>query len=251
MRGVGVPADAFPPPCRSARKEYIVAKYMERRYVQRGGRNEPHRLWDAIRTRDLLALLQAFAEGHDLAKPLVTPEGQVSPPGAPPRGIRSAWGVFWGPWAQLWSPTPLAGRGRAGAARGRALRRQIVPAAGGLHHPKRVRPAGVVPLVVSRWCPRGARVSPRGWGAVLAFFGAVAAAHRGTLDRVTQDGNTALHYGALYNQPNCLKLLLKGKAAFTAGTGTRFRAGRKGGGLGAEPCPRGAAGICPHPSLVQ
>uniref|UniRef100_A0A8C0ANN9 ArfGAP with SH3 domain, ankyrin repeat and PH domain 3 n=1 Tax=Buteo japonicus TaxID=224669 RepID=A0A8C0ANN9_9AVES len=41
----------------------------------------------------------------------------------------------------------------------------------------------------------------------------------GTLDRVTQDGNTALHYGALYNQPNCLKLLLKGKAAFTMGTG--------------------------------
>ncbi|XP_064254524.1 arf-GAP with SH3 domain, ANK repeat and PH domain-containing protein 3-like [Passer domesticus] len=37
----------------------------------------------------------------------------------------------------------------------------------------------------------------------------------GTLDRVTQDGNTALHYGALYNQPNCLKLLLKGKASFT------------------------------------
>lgn len=43
------------------------------------------------------------------------------------------------------------------------------------------------------------------------------ALHRGTLDRVTQDGNTALHYGALYNQPNCLKLLLKGKATFTTG----------------------------------
>lgn len=43
------------------------------------------------------------------------------------------------------------------------------------------------------------------------------ALYRGTLDRVTQDGNTALHYGALYNQPNCLKLLLKGKAAFTIG----------------------------------
>ncbi|PKU28177.1 arf-gap with sh3 ank repeat hypothetical protein [Limosa lapponica baueri] len=37
----------------------------------------------------------------------------------------------------------------------------------------------------------------------------------GTLDRVTQEGNTALHYGALYNQPNCLKLLLKGKATFS------------------------------------
>jgi len=45
------------------------------------------------------------------------------------------------------------------------------------------------------------------------------ALHRGTLDRVTQDGNTALHYGALYNQPNCLKLLLKGKAAFATGMG--------------------------------
>lgn len=43
------------------------------------------------------------------------------------------------------------------------------------------------------------------------------ALHRGTLDRVTQNGNTALHYGALYNQPNCLKLLLKGKATFTTG----------------------------------
>lgn len=43
------------------------------------------------------------------------------------------------------------------------------------------------------------------------------ALHRGTVDRVTQDGNTALHYAALYNQPNCLKLLLKGKATFTMG----------------------------------
>lgn len=67
------------PSCRAARKEYIVAKYMERRYVQKSGRDDPHCLWDAIRTRDLLALLQAFAEGHDLAKPLASPEGQVSP----------------------------------------------------------------------------------------------------------------------------------------------------------------------------
>uniref|UniRef100_A0A8B9ZHB2 ArfGAP with SH3 domain, ankyrin repeat and PH domain 3 n=1 Tax=Anas platyrhynchos TaxID=8839 RepID=A0A8B9ZHB2_ANAPL len=122
----------------SARKEYIVAKYMERRYVQRGGRDEPHRLWDAIRTRDLLALLQAFAEGHDLAKPLVTPEGQVSPLGAPPReGFAQPGGCFGVPGLSGAVPLLPAGRGRAGAARGRALRRQIVPAAGGLHHPKR------------------------------------------------------------------------------------------------------------------
>ena len=53
-----------------------MAKYMERRFVQRGGPSEPHRLRDAIHNRDLLALLQAFAEGHDLAKPLASPEGQ-------------------------------------------------------------------------------------------------------------------------------------------------------------------------------
>ncbi|XP_035418271.1 LOW QUALITY PROTEIN: arf-GAP with SH3 domain, ANK repeat and PH domain-containing protein 3 [Cygnus atratus] len=126
----------------SARKEYIVAKYMERRYVQRGGRDEPHRLWDAIRTRDLLALLQAFAEGHDLAKPLASPEGQDA--------------------------GELA-----------------------LHMAVRYADRSSLPLV--------------------DFI----IQNGGTLDRVTQDGNTALHYGALYNQPNCLKLLLKGKAAFT------------------------------------
>uniref|UniRef100_A0A8B9BJM9 ArfGAP with SH3 domain, ankyrin repeat and PH domain 3 n=1 Tax=Anser brachyrhynchus TaxID=132585 RepID=A0A8B9BJM9_9AVES len=137
----------------SARKEYIVAKYMERRYVQRGGRDEPHRLWDAIRTRDLLALLQAFAEGHDLAKPLDAGE--------------------------------LA-----------------------LHMAVRYADRSSLPLV--------------------DFI----IQNGGTLDRVTQDGNTALHYGALYNQPNCLKLLLKGKAAFTTGTGPGYRAGGGGGGGG-------------------
>lgn len=74
-----VHAHPSPPSGRAARKEYIMAKYMERRYVQRSGRDNPHSLWEAIRARDLLALLQAFAEGHDLTKPLASPEGQVSP----------------------------------------------------------------------------------------------------------------------------------------------------------------------------
>lgn len=58
----------------------------------------------------------------------------------------------------------------------------------------------------------GTGASPRGAELLLALC-------RGMLDRVTQDGNTALHYGALYNQPNCIKLLLKGKAAFGMGMG--------------------------------
>uniref|UniRef100_A0A8C3EHE2 Arf-GAP with SH3 domain, ANK repeat and PH domain-containing protein 3 n=1 Tax=Corvus moneduloides TaxID=1196302 RepID=A0A8C3EHE2_CORMO len=126
----------------AARKEYIMAKYMERRYVQKSGRDNPHSLWEAIRARDLLALLQAFAEGHDLTKPLASPEGQDAGELALHVAVRHA-------------------------------DRSSLP---------------LVDFIIQ---------------------------NGGTLDRVTQDGNTALHYGALYNQPNCLKLLLKGKAAFT------------------------------------
>uniref|UniRef100_A0A8C7W407 ArfGAP with SH3 domain, ankyrin repeat and PH domain 3 n=1 Tax=Oncorhynchus mykiss TaxID=8022 RepID=A0A8C7W407_ONCMY len=63
----------------NARKEYIVAKYAERRYVLRRDREEgePWRVYDAVRSRDLTALLQLYAMGEDLAKPLAQPEGQV------------------------------------------------------------------------------------------------------------------------------------------------------------------------------
>uniref|UniRef100_A0A8D2NLH5 ArfGAP with SH3 domain, ankyrin repeat and PH domain 3 n=1 Tax=Zosterops lateralis melanops TaxID=1220523 RepID=A0A8D2NLH5_ZOSLA len=139
-------AHPSPSSCRAARKEYIMAKYMERRYVQKTpGQDNSHSLWEAIRARDLLALLKAFAEGHDLTKPLASPEGQVRPaPGELP-----------------------------------------------LHVAMRHADRSSLPLV--------------------DFI----IQNGGTLDRVTQDGNTALHYAALYNQPNCLKLLLKGKATFT------------------------------------
>uniref|UniRef100_A0A8C3UMQ3 ArfGAP with SH3 domain, ankyrin repeat and PH domain 3 n=1 Tax=Catharus ustulatus TaxID=91951 RepID=A0A8C3UMQ3_CATUS len=129
---------------RAARKEYIMAKYMERRYVQKSGQDNPHSLWEAIRARDLLALLKAFVEGHDLTKPLASPEGQD---------------------------------------------------------------AGELPLHMA------VRHADRSSLPLVDFI----IQNGGTLDRVTQDGNTALHYGAFYNQPNCLKLLLKGKATFTTG----------------------------------
>uniref|UniRef100_A0A673YVI5 ArfGAP with SH3 domain, ankyrin repeat and PH domain 3 n=1 Tax=Salmo trutta TaxID=8032 RepID=A0A673YVI5_SALTR len=65
----------------NARKEYIVAKYVERRYVLHRDRDredgEPWRVYDAVRSRDLTALLQLYAQGEDLAKPLALPEGQV------------------------------------------------------------------------------------------------------------------------------------------------------------------------------
>nr|XP_014342220.1 PREDICTED: arf-GAP with SH3 domain, ANK repeat and PH domain-containing protein 3 [Latimeria chalumnae] len=60
----------------TARKEYIVAKYVERKYVRKPSAPEPHRLYDAIVKRDLMALVQVCAEGKDLTQPLTLPEGQ-------------------------------------------------------------------------------------------------------------------------------------------------------------------------------
>ncbi|CAB1330570.1 unnamed protein product [Coregonus sp. 'balchen'] len=52
----------------NARKEYIVAKYAERRYVLRRDRDgedgEPWRVYDAVRSRDLTALLQLETALH-------------------------------------------------------------------------------------------------------------------------------------------------------------------------------------------
>ncbi|KAE8290013.1 Arf-GAP with SH3 domain [Larimichthys crocea] len=75
----GLPNDSVKPLPQSdmnARKEYIVAKYAERRYVVRREEADPGRLYDAVRSRDLTSLLQLYAEGADLAKPLTLPDGQ-------------------------------------------------------------------------------------------------------------------------------------------------------------------------------
>lgn len=54
-----------------------MAKYAERRYVVHREEADPGRLYDAVRSRDLTSLLQLYAEGEDLGKPLVLPDGQV------------------------------------------------------------------------------------------------------------------------------------------------------------------------------
>uniref|UniRef100_A0A670Y6E2 Arf-GAP with SH3 domain, ANK repeat and PH domain-containing protein 3 n=1 Tax=Pseudonaja textilis TaxID=8673 RepID=A0A670Y6E2_PSETE len=121
----------------NTRKEFIMAKYMERKYVRKATKEDPYRVWEAIRSRDLLALLQAFAEGHDLSKPLEQGEPALH------------WAV-------------------------RYANKTSLP---------------LVDFIIQ---------------------------NGGNLDRPTADGNTALHYGVQYNQPNCIKLLLKGKASTKA-----------------------------------
>lgn len=54
-----------------------MAKYAERRYVMRREEADPSRLYDAVRSRDLTSLLQLYAEGANLSKPLVLLDGQV------------------------------------------------------------------------------------------------------------------------------------------------------------------------------
>ncbi|XP_042544414.1 arf-GAP with SH3 domain, ANK repeat and PH domain-containing protein 3 [Dipodomys spectabilis] len=121
----------------SARREYIVAKYVEHRFARRST-PEPQRLWTAIYNRDLLSVLEAFANGQDFGQPLPGPDGQAP---------------------------ELA-----------------------LHLAVRVANQASLPTVdfIIQNC--------------------------GHLDAKATDGNTALHFAALHGQPDCLKLLLKGRA---------------------------------------
>uniref|UniRef100_A0A8C9DWF9 ArfGAP with SH3 domain, ankyrin repeat and PH domain 3 n=1 Tax=Phocoena sinus TaxID=42100 RepID=A0A8C9DWF9_PHOSS len=123
----------------STRRDYIVAKYVEHRFARRST-PEPQRLWTAICNRDLLSVLEAFANGQDFGQPLPGPEGQA--------------------------PGELA-----------------------LHLAVRVTNQASLPLV--------------------DFI----IQNGGHLDAKAADGNSALHCAALYNQPDCLKLLLKGRAS--------------------------------------
>ncbi|XP_023365473.1 arf-GAP with SH3 domain, ANK repeat and PH domain-containing protein 3 [Otolemur garnettii] len=123
----------------STRRDYIVAKYVEHRFARRST-PEPQRLRTAICNRDLLSILEAFANGQDFGQPLPGSDTQV--------------------------PGELA-----------------------LHLAVKVTNQASLPLV--------------------DFI----IQNGGHLDAKATDGNTALHYAALCNQPDCLKLLLKGRAS--------------------------------------
>ncbi|KAL7873654.1 hypothetical protein AOLI_G00127250 [Acnodon oligacanthus] len=122
----------------NARKEYITSKYVERRYVLPKEQSEPLRVYDTIKSRDITALLQLYAEGQDLSKPAHIPDQDLK-------------------------ETPLH-------------------------------------LAV--------RLAEKSSLALVDFL----TQNCGCLEKKTMEGNTALHYSAMYNKPECLKLLLKGKA---------------------------------------
>ncbi|CAB1325681.1 unnamed protein product, partial [Coregonus sp. 'balchen'] len=63
---------------RTVRKEYINAKYVEHKFAHRTGKaTVPGKLSEAVHSRDLLLLIQIYAEGRELMEPL--PEAGKEP----------------------------------------------------------------------------------------------------------------------------------------------------------------------------
>uniref|UniRef100_A0A8C8R935 ArfGAP with SH3 domain, ankyrin repeat and PH domain 1 n=1 Tax=Pelusios castaneus TaxID=367368 RepID=A0A8C8R935_9SAUR len=124
----------------TARKEYITAKYVDHRFSRKtcaSAAAKLNELLEAIKSRDLLALIQVYAEGVELMEPLLEP-GQE-------------------------------------------------PGETALHFAVRIADQTSLHLVdfLVQNC--------------------------GNLDKQTALGNTVLHYCSIYNKPECLKLLLRGK----------------------------------------
>lgn len=66
---------------RIARKDYITAKYMERRYARKKHADtvaKLHSLCEAVKSRDIFGLLQAYADGVDLTEKIPLANGHVS-----------------------------------------------------------------------------------------------------------------------------------------------------------------------------
>ncbi|XP_076617239.1 arf-GAP with SH3 domain, ANK repeat and PH domain-containing protein 1 isoform X4 [Chaetodon auriga] len=126
----------------TVRKEFINAKYVDHKYARKTCTSAAAKmieLFEAVQSRDLLALIQVYAEGVELMEPL--PE--------------------------------------------------VGPEAGetALHYS--VRTADQTSLHLVDFLVQNS----------------------GNLDKQTEWGNTALHYCCMYEKPECLKLLLRGKPA--------------------------------------
>nr|XP_028591979.1 arf-GAP with SH3 domain, ANK repeat and PH domain-containing protein 1 isoform X3 [Podarcis muralis] len=124
----------------TARKEFITAKYVDHKFSRKtcaSAAAKLNKLLEAVKSRDLLALLQVYAEGVELMEPLLE-TGQEPGETALHLAVRTA------------DQTSLH----------------------------------LVDFLVQN-C--------------------------GNLDKQTALGNTVLHYCSIYNKPECLKLLLKGK----------------------------------------
>uniref|UniRef100_A0A3P8X216 ArfGAP with SH3 domain, ankyrin repeat and PH domain 1 n=1 Tax=Cynoglossus semilaevis TaxID=244447 RepID=A0A3P8X216_CYNSE len=126
----------------TVRKEFITAKYVDHKFARKTCTSAAAKmidLYEAVQNRDLLALIQVYAEGVELMEPL--------PEVGPETGETA------------------------------------------LHYS--VRTADQTSLHLVDFLVQNS----------------------GNLDKQTEYGNTALHYCCMYEKPECLKLLLRGKPA--------------------------------------
>lgn len=66
---------------RQARKDFITAKYTEKRFAKKkcpDATSRLHTLCDAVKARDIFSLIQVYAEGVDLMEPIPLANGHVS-----------------------------------------------------------------------------------------------------------------------------------------------------------------------------
>lgn len=74
---------SFPLSLRQARKDFITAKYTEKRFAHKKSPDTTSRLQtlcDAVKARDIFSLIQVYAEGVDLMEPIPLANGHVSLP---------------------------------------------------------------------------------------------------------------------------------------------------------------------------
>lgn len=73
----------FPLSLRQARKDFITAKYTEKRFARKKSPDTAsrlHTLCDAVKARDIFSLIQVYAEGVELMEPIPLANGHVSLP---------------------------------------------------------------------------------------------------------------------------------------------------------------------------
>lgn len=66
---------------RQARKDFITAKYTEKRFARKKNPDTGsrlHTLCEAVKARDIFSLIQVYAEGVDLMEPIPLANGHVS-----------------------------------------------------------------------------------------------------------------------------------------------------------------------------
>lgn len=58
---------------RAFRKNFIISKYVEKKYAKRSPASQCPNLPEAVKNKDIFSLLQAYAENMDLSEPVQAP----------------------------------------------------------------------------------------------------------------------------------------------------------------------------------